>query len=131
MRALAMSDFGFVHQVLTYTRRHNEAVTAFTKRVGTPIPNNLDLFQRWGPTFLTEDEYERKLVVRLVDYAAFIATNPRKWLQGEFRDYHRERLGLILGRTTPGEITRGLRLQLGRTAARRVPGAAVRRDRSA
>jgi glycosyltransferase involved in cell wall biosynthesis len=131
MRALAMSDFGFVHQVLTYTRRHNEAVTAFTKRVGTPIPNNLDLFQRWGPTFLTEDEYERKLVVRLVDYAAFIATNPRKWLQHEFRDYHRERLGLILGRTTPGEITRGLRLQLGRTAARRVPGAAVRRDRSA
>ncbi len=131
MRALAMSDFGFVHQVLTYTRRHNEAVTAFTKRVGTPIPNNVDLFQRWGPTFLTESEYDRKLFVRLVHYAAFIAKNPRKCLHREFRDYHRKRLGLILGRTTPGQLTRGLRLQLGRTAALGVPGAAASRDRSA
>ncbi len=32
---LQQADFGFVHQVLTYTRRHNESMTSAVHRLGT------------------------------------------------------------------------------------------------
>jgi glycosyltransferase involved in cell wall biosynthesis len=115
---LAESDFGFVHAVLTYTRRHNEAVTAFTRRVGTYVPSYLGVFQRWGPTFLSEDEYDRKLVVRLLTYAGFLARRPGSWRSREFRDWHRERLQELLGGTSASQLARGLTLQLRRTLAR-------------
>ncbi len=67
MRILADSDFGFVHQVLTYTRRHEGAISTFrVNRIGTHAPNQIDLFQRWGHVFLSHDEYDRKLFVLLV-----------------------------------------------------------------
>ena len=115
---LSESDFGFVHAVLTYTRRHNEAVTAFTRRIGTYVPADLGAFQRWGPVFLTEEEYDRKLVVRLVGYGAFLAGRPRNWGSREFRDYHRDRVRELLGRTSASKLARGVQLQLRRSLAR-------------
>jgi glycosyltransferase involved in cell wall biosynthesis len=115
---LAESDFGFVHEVLTYTRRHNEAVTAFTRRVGTYVPAYLDMFQRWGPTFLSGDEYDRKLVVRLLTYAGLLARRPRSWRSREFRDYHRAKLRELLGRTSGQQLAHGVGLQLRRSLVR-------------
>jgi glycosyltransferase involved in cell wall biosynthesis len=112
---LSESDFGFVHQVLTYTRRHNEAMTTSTQRLGTFLPADLGVFQRVGPIFLSRDEYDRKLAVRLVEYGAFLATKPRSWRRREFRDYHRERLRELFGRTSGRQLARGLRLQVRRS----------------
>jgi glycosyltransferase involved in cell wall biosynthesis len=112
LEVLSESDFGFVHQVLTYTRRHNEAMTSSTRRVGTFVPSDLDMFQRWGPVFLSADEYDRKLVARLVDYAAFLAASPRNWPRREFRDYHRQRLRELLARTSHGQLAHGFGLQV-------------------
>jgi glycosyltransferase involved in cell wall biosynthesis len=109
---LSESDFGFVHQVLTYTRRHNEAVTSRARRLGTFVPADLDMFQRWGPVFLAEDEYDRKLVVRLAEYAAFLSARPVRWARREHRDYHRTRLREFLGRTSSRQLAHGLRLEL-------------------
>jgi glycosyltransferase involved in cell wall biosynthesis len=117
LAVLRESDLGFVHQVLTYTRRHNEAMTSSTKRIGTFVPADLDVFQRLGPQFLTQDEYDRKLVVRLVEYAAFLAARPRRLARRDFREYHRERLREFLGRTSRRRLARGLRLQLRRSFA--------------
>jgi glycosyltransferase involved in cell wall biosynthesis len=116
---LSESDFGFVHQVLTYTRRHNEAVTAYVRRMGTAVPADLDVFQRWGHAFLSEDEYDRKQVVRLIDYASFLATRVGSWRHAEFRRYHRDRARLFLGRTSARQLARGLALQVRRTLGRR------------
>jgi glycosyltransferase involved in cell wall biosynthesis len=115
---LSESDFGFVHAVLSYTRRHNETVSTFTRRIGTYIPADLGAFQRWGPVFLSKDEYDRKLVVRLLGYAAFLAGRPRKWASREFRDYHGDRLRELLGRTSASTLARGTQLQLRRSLAR-------------
>jgi glycosyltransferase involved in cell wall biosynthesis len=109
---LSESDFGFVHQVLTYTRRHNEAVTSLTRRIGTFVPADLDVFQRWGHVFLSEDEYDRKLVVRLVEYVAFLSARPRIWVQRDARDYHRKCLREFRGRTCGRQLAHGFRLQV-------------------
>jgi glycosyltransferase involved in cell wall biosynthesis len=115
LEVLSESDFGYVHGVLTYTRRHNEAVTAFTRRIGTYVPADLGVFQRWGPVFLTRDEYDRKLVVRLVGYGAFLAKRARSWRSAEFRRYHRGRIREVLGRTSVTQLARGVRRQIERS----------------
>lgn len=117
---LSESDFGFVHQVLTYTRRHNEAVTSLTRRIGTFVAADLDVFQRMGPVFLSEDEYDRKLVVRLVEYAAFLSARPRLWARRESRDYHRKRLREFRERTSHAQLARGFRLQVGHSVGKAV-----------
>ena len=116
MRVLEDSDFGFVHQVLTYTRRHETAISTLrVNRIGTHVPNKIDLFQRWGHIFLSKDEYDRKLFVLLLYYSAWLATSVRKWPLREFRTYHRERMRRILERTSPRELARGFGLQVRQT----------------
>jgi glycosyltransferase involved in cell wall biosynthesis len=114
---LSESDFGFVHQVLTYTRRHNESMTTFTRRVGTFLASDVDMFQRRGPEFLSEDEYDRKLFVALVEYAAFVAARPTSWPRREFRDYHRNRLREFFRGTSRRQLAHGFRLQARRSLA--------------
>lgn len=116
---LSESDFGFVHQVLTYTRRHNEAVTAYTRRVGTYRPAHLQAFQRWGHMFLSRDEYDRKLAVRLLHYVTFLVRSAPRWSSHEFRAYHRARVREVLAATTARQLARGVGLQVRRSLKRR------------
>ncbi len=115
---LSESDFGFVHQVLTYTRRHNEAVTAFTRRIGTYVPSEITTFQRWGPVFLTPDELDRKLVVRLIGYGSYLARRSPELRSSEFRDYHRRCIAEMLSGTTAHQVVRGFGLQLRKSLTR-------------
>jgi glycosyltransferase involved in cell wall biosynthesis len=48
-------DFGFVHQVLTYTRRHNESITSFAHRVNTQ--KKAPTLVKYGAFFLSPQEY--------------------------------------------------------------------------
>jgi hypothetical protein len=116
---LSESDFGFVHQVLTYTRRHNEAVTAYTRRVGTYRPAHLRAFQRWGPVFLSRDEYERKLAVRVLDYSTLLLRHATRWSAQEFRAFHRARIREVRAATTARQLARGVGLQVRRSLKRR------------
>ncbi|MDQ3380704.1 MAG: glycosyltransferase [Actinomycetota bacterium] len=115
---LSESDFGFVHQVLTYSRRHNEAVTAYTRRVGTYLPADLQAFQRWGPIFLSREEYDRMLAVRLFHYATFLVRRATRWPRHEFHIYHRARMREALAATTARQLTRGVSLQIRRSLGR-------------
>jgi hypothetical protein len=53
------SDFGFVHQVLTFTREHAEAESTFNKRLGVSYLGNLELLTKYGPTYLSDEEYKQ------------------------------------------------------------------------
>jgi len=69
---LQNADFGFVHQVLTYTRRHNEAVTATHKILNTILASQFIRVMKYGPSFLSETEYRsvyksaRKMYYRVI-----------------------------------------------------------------
>jgi hypothetical protein len=118
LAVLSESDFGFVHQVLTYTRRHNEALTARSHRIGTFVPSDIGAYVRWGRVFLTQEEYERKLFVRLTHYALWLALHAPLARRRDFRDYHAAALRDLLALTSARELGRGLRLQLARSLAR-------------
>ena len=51
-------DFGFVHQVLTFTREHPEAESTFGHRFGTTYLGTLEHLAKYGRTYLSEKEHE-------------------------------------------------------------------------
>ena len=66
---LAQSEFGFVHEVLTFTRRPRIGETAVATRMGTYWPENIRMLIRYGPNALGEREYQRLLRRELRSYA--------------------------------------------------------------
>jgi glycosyltransferase involved in cell wall biosynthesis len=80
---LLSADLGFVHQVLTYTRRHRDAVTWEAGRLNTYIGGWLRVLLVYGPFYLTADERERRLGWWLRRYALFLS---KALVQGKFRE---------------------------------------------
>lgn len=86
------ADFGFVHQVLTFTRRHAEAQTSRAERVNTYQASQLGRLLRYGPVFLSQDEYERRKEEVLGQYYRFLARRLLEPRPGEAWSYHRQAL---------------------------------------
>jgi len=86
---LQNADFGFVHQVLTYTRRHKEAATAFSERFNTYLPGNLIILKKYGPIYLNHEEYEESLRRYMKGYYAFLAKSVFYRGEKQILDYHK------------------------------------------
>jgi glycosyltransferase involved in cell wall biosynthesis len=90
LRIFAECDFGFVRQVLTFTRRHNESVTSKTNSLDTRRQDNLLMLCKHGPEFLSESEYSSTLSRELRSYYDFLAKNVGVGMGNEFWDSHRQ-----------------------------------------
>ena len=89
---LQNADFGFVHQVLTFTRRHNEAETSFSKRFNTYLLGNLIILTKYGPIYLKREEYESCLKRHMKGYYSFLGQSALHLREKEFWDYHKNGL---------------------------------------
>lgn len=108
---LQQVDFGFVHQVLTYTRRHNEATSTMTRRFETYKLSVLHTLVNYGPIFLNQEEYRQCLARELKRYYKFLARRVFELKDREFWDYHQKELkamGLPLDRL---RLTKAVLLQ--------------------
>jgi glycosyltransferase involved in cell wall biosynthesis len=56
LRILESHEFGFVHQVLSYLRIHEESITARNRDYAPVAADTMIALHRHGPTFLTPDE---------------------------------------------------------------------------
>jgi glycosyltransferase involved in cell wall biosynthesis len=90
---LRTTDFGFVHQVLTYTRAHRASVTfTIARRLNTYLLGHLAILKTYGPVYLTRQEYDLVLKERLDTYYTFLV---RTFLAPGGREiwrYHRDGL---------------------------------------
>lgn len=90
---LREADFGFVHQVLTYTRVHDDSVTSnVTEQLNTRMLGNLALIKQYGRLYLTDAEYEECLNERLRVYYNFLAKNILRRPGRAFWRYHTDGL---------------------------------------
>jgi glycosyltransferase involved in cell wall biosynthesis len=105
-------DFGFVHQVLTFTRRHNESLTSFVHRFNTRRLANFVIFLQYGPVYLTEEEYEARLKQLLEHYYRFLATGIFELKGKEFWNYHRDELKNLGYPLSATRLIRALFLEL-------------------
>lgn len=119
-------DFGFVHEELTFTRRHESAASSYFFRNGAQRPAAIERVLKFGPLYLERNEYERKLAVVVAEYVRFMMMHLAKLRSAEFREFHRE-VVFRLGRQIPvTDLVRGAARQVlvsGRRLRRAAPAA--------
>ena len=85
---LQESDFGFVHQVLTYTRRHNEAATSLCHRFNTYLLRNRIILTKYGAVYLRRKNIEKCLRHHMESYYQFLAQSLVYRKDKDLIDYH-------------------------------------------
>lgn len=89
---LRTSDFGFVHQVLTFTRVRPASLREMSNKLQTDLPGTLHTLSVYGRSFLSEDEFQALLDRHVATYYRFLG---KSWLLGRdknFWSYHRKQL---------------------------------------
>jgi len=99
---LNRGDYGLVHQVLSFTRRHEETETARTLDLGTRAISHLEIVRKVGPSFFSETEYDELENQQLSRYYRTLASNFLFFRSASFRAHQRDflrRSGLNLSWT--------------------------------
>jgi glycosyltransferase involved in cell wall biosynthesis len=94
-RLLRECDFGFVHQVLTFTRRHNESLTSQTQRLGTSAIAEIRCLLRYGPQFLSRAEFEQLARARRDGYERTLARSLFELRDPEYWRYQLRELAAL------------------------------------
>ena len=88
-------DFGFVHQVLTFRREREESLTSYADRLNTYLPNILYILTRYGPKYLSEEEFAHELRRKLRVYYRFLGREVFRMRGREFWSYHLKKLDSV------------------------------------
>jgi glycosyltransferase involved in cell wall biosynthesis len=90
---LQQYDFGFVHQILTFTRRENESITTRLRRFDPYyLLDKFIIVLKYGKFYLSESEYEKCFRTAESKYYWFLGK--RFWFKDRKKllEYHREGL---------------------------------------
>jgi glycosyltransferase involved in cell wall biosynthesis len=127
---LETRDFGFVHQILSFTRRHAHSVSNTHTRFYNPqLVEYLGMMRKYGPKFLDRETFERVHRDMLQQYRRVVA---RRILSGRGRSYwtfHKAKLDRLGYRIGPLALARGMVEECVRLAIR--PREALRLLRNA
>jgi glycosyltransferase involved in cell wall biosynthesis len=93
--ALRTWDFGFVHQVLTYSRRDNESILARIRPFEFTHFTRLSKIITHGRNYLSEDEYRHVLNKAEREYFFYLGRSALQGKRPEFWKFHRERLAAL------------------------------------
>jgi glycosyltransferase involved in cell wall biosynthesis len=85
-------DFGFVHQVLTFTRVREGSLFQFSRGLNTFIAGRLHDLVTHGPDCLTAQEFRTCLGRKLSEYYQFLAARLIRPYDKKFWDYHKRKL---------------------------------------
>jgi glycosyltransferase involved in cell wall biosynthesis len=112
-------DFGFVHQVLTYTREHEESATSSFDKTGlnSYLPSLLNILTKYGPLYLCGDEYDRRLKHVLSRYYRFLCRNLIHFRNKRFWEYHKDALNYVGQPFRPSALVKALLLEIWETVS--------------
>jgi glycosyltransferase involved in cell wall biosynthesis len=119
-------DFGFVAQILSFSRVHDESVTARNRRLHKHYADHAYMLSRYGPVFFSPDEYQGVQKAYQRQYNRFLGRHGRLLLAKEFRAFHQQALaaygfkfeGHKILACLLGAYCRGL---IGKRASTRIP----------
>ncbi len=95
LRVLAEHDLGFIHQVLTFSRKDNESVSLEVARFN-PGPIRKFMFAvKYGPQFFAGDECRRYIRRETDFYGQFLAASTFELKSKDFWDFHRRGLSVV------------------------------------
>jgi glycosyltransferase involved in cell wall biosynthesis len=90
--ALESCDFGFVHEVLSAERVHDDRVTARAQRLSMAEVAYLELLLQYGPVYLTAAELEGRTKAAMERYYRFLAGCVVKMKGRAFWSFHDRRM---------------------------------------
>jgi glycosyltransferase involved in cell wall biosynthesis len=105
-------DFGFVHQVLTFTRDHAASETSFCSRFGTDYLGTLEHLAKYGRTYLSDEEYDRCVRRSWNSYYSFLGEKLLYGKEKTFWEYHRNALHRLGHSLSIGQMARPVLLEL-------------------
>ena len=89
---LQSHNFGFVHEILSTERVHDQQVSATMNRVGAGNAATLEIFLTYGPIYLSEVEFAGGKRHLLQEYYRWLGGSVLKMRDKEFWKYHTSRL---------------------------------------
>lgn len=89
-KILQQSDFGFIHQLLTFTRTQGSSTTTFSERMNTIQLCFLTELIQFGPAFLDKRELEDRLEVRLTEYYRVLAEGLLQMRGTQYLEFHKK-----------------------------------------
>lgn len=91
-RLLQHSDFGFVHQILSFDRVHVKAVSSKLRSFNSFLVDRLEFVINYGHIYLNRDEYEDRLEELSRTYYKYLAEGLINFRGTEFWDHHKSRI---------------------------------------
>lgn len=88
-------DFGFVHEILTFTRTENESILSRMRYFDTGHLDKFIVVYRYGRSFLDAYEYERAFSRTKNDYLEYLVQNVFIGGGKAFWEYHKNGLATI------------------------------------
>lgn len=99
---LKTCDFGFVHQILTFTRAHPESISSALNDHNTLLATDLLELVNYGPYYLSSEEWDACLKQHISKYYSFLGKRLLSGWDRQFWEYHRHELskaGVAFDRT--------------------------------
>ena len=85
-------DFGFVHQVLTFSRVREGSLLEASKSLNASAADTLREVFEYGPFYLDAPEFSRRFKEIVLSYYDFLAGSLRRRHSGEFWAFHKANL---------------------------------------
>ncbi len=89
---LKHSDFGFAHELLTFTRVDNESLRSTARRLNSYLVGYIHDVLKFGPDYLSESEYKQRLGLLWDEYYEFLARAVFPKREPAFWSYHKQKL---------------------------------------
>jgi len=105
-QCLSHTDYGFVHQVLSYERVHNVRITTTSRSLNAYISSRIRDLLTYGSAFLSPEEQSRRLAMLFEEYYDYLASSMLRRREQEFWTVHRRllsELGYPLSRVKLGK----------------------------
>ena len=100
--ALGGCAFGFVHEVLTFRRTHNDSITSRVGAFGRKLVDGVVMLKRYGPRYLAPDVFDRRWRQMFAVYRTDLGEAFVRGREDGFWDHHRQAMSEIgISLTTP------------------------------
>lgn len=115
---LQNADFGFVHQILTYTRLHSKSTTSSASLLNRLILEELMLLKEFGPIYFSNKEYSKCLAQRMDKYYRFLAGSVFERKDKKFWNFHKQGLKSLELSLRQGRLLKATLRELARKLVR-------------
>jgi glycosyltransferase involved in cell wall biosynthesis len=105
---LRTCDFGFVHQVLTFSRLRPGSLDTIAISLQTNLPALLHVLHTYGPDYLTPGELEASLRQHVSTYYQYLGKSLVFFRDKKFWDYHKKKLAECDVRFSPKRLILGV-----------------------